>query len=273
MKRVYCFSILSILLVACQSRFPSSSQTHEPVTEPPLVQLSHGAIVRGDTTQKRLALVFTGHQFADGGDHIQAVLRKRKVSASFFFTGQFYQNPGFSALIQRLIQDGHYLGAHSDQHLLYCDWEKRDSLLVTKAEFLADLRGNYERMSGFGIKPSAAPFFLPPYEWYNDTISAWTQEAGFRLVNMTYGTRSHADYTTPEMPNYITSRQIYQSILDYETTHKTGLNGFILLIHIGTDPARKDKFYLYLDELIDTFYGKGYELVRIDELIEEINSN
>ena len=30
--------------------------------------LSHGAIVRGDTSQKKLAIVFTGDEFGDGGE-------------------------------------------------------------------------------------------------------------------------------------------------------------------------------------------------------------
>ncbi len=35
--------------------------------------------------------------------------------------------------------------------------------------------------------------------WYNAQISAWTAERGLTLVNFTPGTRSNADYTTPDM--------------------------------------------------------------------------
>jgi len=44
-----------------------------------------------------------------------------------------------------------YMGAHSDRHLLYADWTKRDSLLVTK-EHSDHLQNNYQRMAEFGIK-------------------------------------------------------------------------------------------------------------------------
>ncbi len=57
------------------------------------------------------------------------------------------------------------MGAHSDKHLLYCDWNKRDSLLVSKEQFTSDLLQNYTAMSAFGIRRKEAPFFLPPYEW------------------------------------------------------------------------------------------------------------
>lgn len=52
-------------------------------------QYSHGAIIRGDSTKKKIALVFTGHEFADGGDFIVRTLQQEKIKASFFFTVYF----------------------------------------------------------------------------------------------------------------------------------------------------------------------------------------
>jgi len=226
-----------------------------------------GAVVRGDTTQRKLSLVFTGGDFADGGNHIQNVLKSQNIKASFFFTGDFYRKSEFRSVIENLKGDGHYLGAHSNKHLLYCDWNQRDRLLVTKDEFVMDLKANYSEMEKFGITAAEAQFFLPPYEWYNDSISHWTKQAGFQLVNFTQGTRSNSDYTTPEMPSYRTSEEIFQSIIKYESASEKGLNGFILLIHIGTATERTDKFYNRLDELIDLLSKKGYEFRRIDELL------
>src|SRR5690554_3038198 len=110
-----------------------------------------GAIVRGDTTEKSLALVFTGDSHADGGEVIKNILEKYGVKAGFFFTGHFYRNPQFGPLIHQLRKQGHYLGGHSDQHLLYCDWNQRDSLLVDRARFTKDLWNNYREMERFGI--------------------------------------------------------------------------------------------------------------------------
>ena len=87
---------------------------------------SHGAIIRGDSTQKKIALVFTGDEYAEGGIFIAQTLMQEKIKASFFFTGRFYRNLSFKNSIEQLRKDGHYLGAHSDQHLLYCDWNKRE---------------------------------------------------------------------------------------------------------------------------------------------------
>ena len=230
-----------------------------------------GAIIRGKTTEKKIALVFTGDEFADGGNSILSTLQKNNTKASFFFTGRFYRNPLFSSIIKSLKASGNYLGAHSDAHLLYNDWAKRDSLLVSKAQFSADLSANYKAMEKFGIKKENASYFLPPYEWYNQSIANWTTEMGLKLINFTPGTRSNADYTFPEMgKSYRSTNEIYQSIIDYSKSKEDALNGFILLLHIGTDSKRTDKFYDKLPELIQYLKKEGYQLVKVDELLRNI---
>jgi len=216
-----------------------------------------------------LALVFTGDEFGDGADTISKMLKKQGIKASFFLTGRYYRNPEHKNHIKQLIKHGHYMGCHSDQHVLYCDWDNRDSLLISKADFFADITNNYEALQNFGILKKDAIYFLPPYEWYNDTISVWTKESGLQLVNFTPGTKSTSDYTYPEMKSYHTCDEIYLSVTQYEKTNATGLNGFILLVHIGTDPRRKDKFYFVLPKLITYLSEKGYRFITIDELLSE----
>jgi len=211
--------------------------------------------------------VFTGDEWADGGAYIASVLKQQGIPASFFFTGRFYRNEQFKGLIRRLRNEGHYLGAHSDAHLLYNDWTLRDSVLISRDSFTRDLQRNYAAMARHGIKKEEAHYFLPPYEWYNDTIARWTKALDLQLVNYTPGTLSHADYTTHEMKNYRSSATIFNSIQDYEQRARSGLNGFILLLHVGTDPARTDKFYRQLPALLQWLRKKGYRPVRINDLL------
>lgn len=224
--------------------------------------------MRGDSSQKKLAIVFTGDEFAEGGEFISKTLKQTNTKASFFFTGRFYRNPAFKKIIGELKANNNYLGAHSNEHLLYCDWKNRDSLLVTNQQFKHDLQKNYDELIKIGVSKSSANFFLPPYEWYNDSIAMWTKEMSLQLVNYTPGTLSHADYTSPGEKNYRSSDAIYQSIVRYEQNHPSGLNGFILLMHTGTDAKRTDKFYHRLPQLIQWLKTKNYQLVRIDELLK-----
>jgi peptidoglycan/xylan/chitin deacetylase (PgdA/CDA1 family) len=140
---------------------------------------------------------------------------------------------------------------------------------VTHSQFEKDMTAAYRQLGKHTIDKKTAPYFLPPYEWYNDTIAEWTRQMGLKLVCFSPGTRSNADYTYPEMGvKYVDSRTILTSILQYEQQSPQGLNGFILLLHLGTDPRRKDKFYSYLPELIHELKSRGYRFTRIDELLD-----
>ncbi len=227
---------------------------------------SHGAITRGDSTKKKIALVFTGHEFAEGGDFIARTLKKEKINASFFFTGDFYRNPAFKKIIFNLKDNGNYLGIHGDKHLLYCDWNKRDSLLIDKLHFEKDILQNQAEQLKF-LVANKKDFFIPSYEWYNDTIAAWSANAGFQLINYTPGTLSHADYTATKDKNFRSCDTIYNSIINYERAKPSGLNGFLLLMHIGAGPDRADKLYSRLPVLIKYLKAKGYNFQRVDELL------
>lgn len=226
-----------------------------------------GGIVRGNPEEKKICLVFTAHDKADGADHIISTLAKHKVKGAFFFTGNFFQS--FPKVVRRLIADGHYVGSHSFGHLLYASWEKPDSTLVSKEDFTVDMLKSFRQMAKFGIQPKDAPFFIPPYEHYNAEVASWAQQLGLQIVNFTPGTASSQDYTWRGMPGekekYRTSQWLYNNIMQCESRHT--LNGHLLMIHLGTDDRRTDKFYHYLHRLITNLQVKGYAFVSLNELL------
>ncbi|MEY4917871.1 MAG: Endoglucanase precursor [Verrucomicrobiota bacterium] len=230
---------------------------------------SNGGIIRGPVTEKKIALVFTGHSFAEGGATILDELKRHHAHGSFFFTGDFLTNAAFAPLIRRVVSEGHYLGPHSDKHVLYADWDKPEKTLVTQKEFRRDLAANLKKISTFGVARSDVKYFLPPFEWFNADIVRWSADAGLTLVNFTPGTRSNADYMGDDDKNFVSSEKIFQSILTREQSDPHGLNGFLLLLHIGSGPARTDKFAARFGELLDALTAKGYEFVRVDELLEQ----
>lgn len=227
-------------------------------------QQVQGGIVRGRSDQKELTLVFTGHGFADGFPVIRKALKKNNVKGAFFLTGDFCRQ--YPEIVKTLAAEGHFVGPHSDKHLLYADWGKRDSTLISEATFIKDVEDNYQAIRSAGVKAEKPCYFLPSYEWYNEEISAWCGNLDIKLINFTPGTYSNADYTTPDMKSYLSSDEIYNRILSYEK--RNNLNGFLLLTHIGSDPRRTDKFYDYLDKLIRDLKGKGYAFVSLDQLLD-----
>lgn len=220
-----------------------------------------GGIIRTDPSVKHIDFVFTAADKADGAERIISTLRKYNIKGGFFFTGEFFEM--YPDVVRRLVAEGHYVGSHSYGHLLYAPWGNRDSLLVTRQEFNEDIFKIYKVLREFGI--TDAPYFIPPYEHYNATISSWARQLGLQVINYTPGTLTNGDYTTPEMKRYFSSKEILGRIWEYERTDSNGLNGHIMLIHFGTDPARTDKFYDKLPGLIRELRRKGYSFTPLKD--------
>ena len=227
-----------------------------------------GAPVRGDTSHKLVALVFTGGEFGEGTPHILDALATRRMSANFFVTGDFLRNPELRPLISRMIADGHYVGPHSDAHPLYCPWEDRSRTLVTKAFFAADLRKNIDDLRALGaLREVGRPvYFVPPYEWYNAEQTRWARDMGVVLLNFTPGSGSNRDYAPEGHKSFVPSAKIVDDILAYERKDPHGLNGFLLLLHLGSQ--RQDKVHPHLGRLLDELAARGYAFVRVDEMLK-----
>lgn len=230
--------------------------------------LAGGTVIRGPQTEQRIALVFTGHSYAEAGAVILDELKRHGARGSFFFTGDFLTNAAFAPLLRRMIADANYVGPHSDKHLLYCDWNNPSKTLVSRSEFRADLEANLKKIEGFGVRRRDIRFFLPAFEHANADIVHWSAEMGLTLVNYTPGTRANADYAGEADKNFVSSQAIFDSIVKREHEDPHGLNGFILLLHLGSGPGRVDKFAARFGELLDFLAGQGYEFVRVDELLE-----
>ena len=225
----------------------------------------NGGVIRGDSTQKQVCLVFTAAEWADGAETIIRTLKENCIKGGFFFTGEFYEKYG--DIVKRLLSEGHYVGSHSYGHLLYSSWENPDSMLVSQAEFEADIQKSYQLMADFGIEQKDAPYFIPPYEYYNERVSAWARQLDLSIINFTPGTGTNADYTIPSMgKSYRSSKELYNRLMNFEKNK--GLNGHFLMIHFGTHPERTDKFYKLLPQIIRTLKHRGYTFVSVPEMMK-----
>ncbi|WP_313156418.1 polysaccharide deacetylase family protein [Sphingobacterium multivorum] len=214
-----------------------------------------------------MALVFTGHDLSEGTAEVLASLKHNGVKGSFFLTGDYLRTPGFKPYVRQMLSDGHWISGHSDKHILMSDWGSRDVLLVKRDSFVADLKANLKALEGAGVKREQLSYYIPSYEWYNSETVDWAKAVGLNSVNYTPGIRTAADYTYPEMGGrYLSSTAILDNLWSYEARY--GLNGFLILIHMGTDDRRKDKLYHHLDDIISILKGKGYQLVDVPDLLK-----
>ena len=211
--------------------------------------------------------MFTGHDLSEGTAEVLASLKHNGVKGSFFLTGDYLRTPGFKPYVRQMLSDGHWISGHSDKHILVSDWGSREVLLVKRDSFVADLKANLKALEGAGVKREHLSYYIPSYEWYNSETVDWAKAVGLNSVNYTPGIRTAADYTYPEMGGrYLSSTAILDNLWSYEARY--GLNGFLILIHMGTDDRRKDKLYHHLDDIISILKGKGYQLVDVPDLLK-----
>ena len=218
-----------------------------------------GATIRRRTDRKVIYLIFSADERFEGASHILRTLDKQRIKGSFFLTGNCLRNRAFEEVIHRIVREGHYLGGHSDRHLLYATWGDRKPL-VEADSLIADLKANRKELGRFGVDPMEANVFLPPYEHCTADNVRWIASQGLQTINLTPGIGTAEDYTTPDMENYRSSKELIERLFTYEAEH--GLNGCILLIHPGTEDARRDKLYLHLDRIVSQLKKKGYSFER-----------
>jgi peptidoglycan/xylan/chitin deacetylase (PgdA/CDA1 family) len=222
---------------------------------------SKGAVVGFSEKERNIYLLFSADSAFEGATAILKALDKNNAKASFFLTGNCLRMKTHEPVIKEIIRKEHYVGGHSDKHLLYAPWDKREESLVGTDSLISDFRKNMEELEKFGIDINELNYYLPPYEWYNKETVRIVERLGQLTINYTPGIRTAADYTIPDMNNYRTSRELIDSLYEYEG--RNGLNGCMILIHPGTHKDRTDKLYNRLDEIIKYLKKKGYQFKHL----------
>ena len=223
-----------------------------------------GAIVRVNPESKKIYLCFTADLNFNGAPVILKTLKKHKIKGNFFLTGNCLRSAEQKPVIEQIISEGHYLGGHSDRHVLYCDWGGERPDLMSADSIICDLKANYAALASYGISRREAQWFLPPYEHYNAGNVALLKAMGVKVVNYTPGIGTPADYTTPDMKNYRGAQTLIDGLYKFEKNE--GLGGALLLIHPGIVESRPETERLYnrLDEIVKYLKKKGYTFERLN---------
>ena len=225
--------------------------------------IQSGAIVRGDSAQKKIALVFLGNQPGNGAKAITQILSKEKLHASFFLsTGYIKHNAG---QVKQMKAGGNYISVNGSS--VGCFEPGCDSS-ISRDALINALQENYEALKPFGITTKNAPIFLPYTVKYNgDDLTAWANDLNLKLINYTPGTLSTSDNSLPGTANYVGSDSIFQNVMARARQMPYGINGYFLVFHTDADPRRTDKFYMLLPLLLQELKNEGYKFVRADELL------
>lgn len=253
-------TLLAAIIAAGCSHKAADSAEAAPAAD---VYDAHLAMVQHDTTSRNIYLIMSADSTFEGAPGALDALEARGIKANFFFTGRFMRRPENHAIVRRVIDGGHYVSGHSDQHLLYADWGKGRPVLVSPDSLLRDMRRCFATLDSMGVDTARAKYLVPPFEWIERSQTTLLRDSlGIIAINPTPGIQTYRDYTTPDMPYYWGSDSLERQLYQYEREH--GLGGSFIIIHLGTDSTRTDKFYDKLPSILDSLTTLGYSFEMIN---------
>ncbi len=255
---------------------PAPTERPAPAPARPLPRVVADDITRGDLTVREIAFTFDGGAEDNVAGEILDILWARKIQATMFLTGGFIRS--HPDLVRRMVDEGHEVGNHTDTHPHLTTYEKdrRQQTLpnVTREFLVGQLRRaeeSFRKLTGQAM----APYWRAPFGEHNAEIRAWAAEAGFRHISWTRGAGMAEDLDTRDWVADRSSRiyrsreQIATRILEFGHGRPEGINGGIILMHLGSN-RKTDRPHEGLPQLLRTLQGQGYRIVTVSELLERL---
>lgn len=190
----------------------------------------------GNTTETAdyIALTFDDGPSGAITEKLLDGLAARNVKATFFLCG--YRIEKFPEIAQRMAEEGHELGLHSNRH----DYMQH----MTKEEALDDLAECQSILTeSTGV---SARLFRPPGGLYSQALLAASRELGLSVV---FWSVDPHDW----------DKEKSAQVLPYLLSHASA--GDIILMHDLTEHSVSAAL-----SFIDTMHAKGYEFCTVSEL-------
>jgi hypothetical protein len=171
-----------------------------------------------------------------------------------------------ASFIKGAYGEGHFVGPQSD------NWDEFNKI-GARVNTYGAVEEHLSLLAEAGVSRSEMRFFLPTSDQLNSTVVEHGREYGMSMITGTPGTLSLKTTSVETAKGFVSSQGILESILSRERSGKNGLNGFQLLFQLDSGTRQSDKFYARFAELLDALQSRGYEFVRLDELlkVESVN--
>ena len=191
------------------------------------------------TEEKKVAFTMNCAWSAEDIDKILEVLKNNNVQITFFMVGDWVnKNP---EAVKKIHEAGHEIGNHSNTHPHVNNLTYEQNL-----EEIEKCSQKIEQITG--VKPT---LYRAPYGEYNETVIKAAFENGYSVIQWN---RDTLDYQA------LTGEQMWKRIGEKLQS------GDIILSHNGTAHTADS-----LEMLIKKIKEKGYELVKVSDLIYKEN--
>ncbi len=222
---------------------------------------------RGPRDLKRIMLTFDGGAEDREAPRIFQILRDEKIRATIFLTGEFIER--YPELVRQAVADGHEIGNHSwsHPHLTTYPFNGRQATLAGQGEPF--LREQLRRTAAVFEKTTGkkmAPFWRAPFGESNSEICRWAYGAGFTHVGWSPGLDTLDWVADPGSKLFMTPGQIREKLLARDKPPE-GLNGGIVLMHLGTERHSDVAVPTMLPGLIAELRARGYAFGTASEML------
>ncbi len=198
----------------------------------------HNAFYIDKTTSKRLYLTFDAGYENGYTSKILDVLKKHKVSATFFLVGDYLERE--QDLVKRMVKEGHFIGNHT--------WSHKDLTKLSKEEYakeLTEFEEYYRQLTGKNL----VKILRPPAGTFSERSLKIADELGYYTI---FWSLAYKDW---EVERQHGSEYAYNQVM--KRIHP----GAIILLHnVSKDNA------LALEKIIIDLRQQGYEFEPITTL-------
>ena len=250
---------------------PPARSSRHPQTGLPL------NFTNGSTKKKLVALTFDGGSTANAAQEILDTLSARNVRVTMFLTGRFVRkNP---ALVKKFVSLNHEIGNHTHSHPHLTAWatdHTHTTLPGVTASFLCSELRRMKKAFTDIIGGNILPVWRAPYGEINSRLCRWAHDCGYVHIGWRQGRRwrdnldSNDWVPDEETPGYHSPDEVYRKVMDLARSKPYGINGGIILMHLGTQ--RKDaqkQVHRILGKMIDDVRALGYTFVTVSQLLRE----
>ncbi|QVK19506.1 delta-lactam-biosynthetic de-N-acetylase [Mycoplasmatota bacterium] len=198
----------------------------------------HNAFYIDKTTSKRIYLTFDAGYENGYTSQILDVLKKQKVSATFFLVGDYLNKE--EELVKRMVKEGHYIGNHT--------WSHPDLTKLSKEQYAEQLKKFEDRYTEITNK-KLMKIMRPPSGTFSEKSLKIADELGYCNI---FWSLAYRDWEIDRQHGW---KYAYNQVMN--RIHP----GAIILMH----PVSKDNAEA-LEKIIIDLRKQGYDFVPITSL-------